>query len=132
MAVQTRDIRADIRRADDTFEATFARGDTQGLAQLYTENGMLLPPGSDMIQGRPAIASFWQEVMNRDVKQVNLEIIEVEQYDATAVEIGRVVLRNEANEVIDRGKYVVIWKQEDGTWKLHRDIWNSSNLPAAE
>jgi ketosteroid isomerase-like protein len=26
----------------------------------------------------------------------------------------------------DRGKYIVIWKNQGGLWKLHRDIWNSS------
>jgi ketosteroid isomerase-like protein len=30
---------------------------------------------------------------------------------------------------MDRGKYIVVWKDEGGKWKLHRDIWNSS-LPA--
>jgi ketosteroid isomerase-like protein len=24
------------------------------------------------------------------------------------------------------GKYIVVWKKgEDGTWRLHRDIWNA-------
>ena len=33
----------------------------------------------------------------------------------------------------DEGKYVVVWKkQEDGSWKLHRDIWNSNLMPAEE
>jgi len=31
--------------------------------------------------------------------------------------------------VLDKGKYIVIWKQEEGQWKLHRDIFNSS-MPA--
>lgn len=22
-------------------------------------------------------------------------------------------------------KYVVVWKKEDGQWRLHRDIWNT-------
>jgi ketosteroid isomerase-like protein len=30
---------------------------------------------------------------------------------------------------LDKGKYIVIWKQEDGQWKLHRDIFNSSMPP---
>ena len=30
---------------------------------------------------------------------------------------------------MDQGKYVVIFKQVEGRWKLHRDIWNTS-LPA--
>jgi ketosteroid isomerase-like protein len=29
-------------------------------------------------------------------------------------------------KVLDEGKYIVIWKHEDGQWKLHRDILNSS------
>jgi hypothetical protein len=28
--------------------------------------------------------------------------------------------------VLDEGKYIVIWKQVEGQWKLHRDILNSS------
>ena len=31
---------------------------------------------------------------------------------------------------MDSGKFIVIWKQEGGQWKLHRDIWNSSMPPA--
>jgi hypothetical protein len=33
-------------------------------------------------------------------------------------------------KVLDKGKYIVIWKKEDGTWKLHRDIWTTSVPPA--
>jgi ketosteroid isomerase-like protein len=33
---------------------------------------------------------------------------------------------------MDSGKYVVIWKREDGAWKLHRDIWTTSASPPQE
>jgi hypothetical protein len=39
-------------------------------------------------------------------------------------------LQGAGGQVLDMGKYVVIWKQEAGQGKLHRDIWNSSR-PAA-
>jgi len=29
---------------------------------------------------------------------------------------------------IDKGKYVVVWKKEDGKWKLYRDMSNT-DLP---
>jgi ketosteroid isomerase-like protein len=29
---------------------------------------------------------------------------------------------------IDKGKYIVLWKKEDGKWKLFRDCYNS-DLP---
>lgn len=28
----------------------------------------------------------------------------------------------------DVGKYVVVWKDEGGVWKLHVDIWNTDTL----
>lgn len=31
--------------------------------------------------------------------------------------------------MIDMGKYVVVWKQEERQWKVHCDIWNR-NVPA--
>ena len=31
-------------------------------------------------------------------------------------------------EAVAEGKYIVLWKKEDGRWKLFRDIFNS-NLP---
>jgi ketosteroid isomerase-like protein len=32
--------------------------------------------------------------------------------------------------IADKGKYIVVWKKEDGKWKLHRDLSNS-DLPVA-
>jgi hypothetical protein len=42
--------------------------------------------------------------------------------------MGQYTLRGAggAGDLIDRGKYIVIWKLIQGEWKLHRDIWNSS------
>ena len=31
--------------------------------------------------------------------------------------------------LVDRGKIMVLWKNDGGTWKMHRDTWNSSVTP---
>ena len=37
------------------------------------------------------------------------------------------------DNTVERGKYVNVWKQEDGTWKIHTNIWNTSPaLPASK
>jgi uncharacterized protein (TIGR02246 family) len=129
MTEMTADIRAEIRRANDTFEATFARGDAAGMATLYTKNGMLLPPGSEPVIGPDAIVGMWQAVMNLGAKNTKLETVEVEQLEDTAIERGQFLLNGEGGQLIDRGKYMVIWKRVDGQWKLHQDIWNTSIAP---
>lgn len=122
----TTDVRADIRRADDAFEKQFSEGNAAGIAELYTSNAMLLPPGSDPMQGKQAIRDFWQGAMNMGIRQVKLEIMDVEPQGDSIIEVGHYQLKGAGDEVMDWGKYLVIWKQEDGNWKLHRDIWNTS------
>jgi uncharacterized protein (TIGR02246 family) len=120
------EVQAAIAAVNENFMTAFKRGDAAGLADFYTENGQLLPTGSDFVTGRAAIQAFWQAAMDRGRKTVRLEIVEAEGHEDTAIEIGKYTLRREAGNVMDRGKYVVIWKQEGGQWKLHRDILNSS------
>ena len=121
---------AAIVAADQTFMTTFSRGDAAGLAALYTENGQFLPPNSDFVTGKQAIQATFQAFMDMGIKAIKLETIEVEGYGDTASEVGRYILESGDGQVLDQGKFIVIWKQEAGQWKLHRDIINSS-MPAS-
>jgi len=118
-----------IVAADETFMTTFSRGDMAGMAALYTESGQLFPPNSDVVTGKQALQATFQAFMDMGIKTIKLETVEVEGYGDTASEVGRYTLAGEGGQVLDRGKYIVIWKEEAGQWKLHRDIFNSS-LPA--
>ncbi len=125
------DVHDAIVAADETFMATFSRGDAAGIADLYTENGQFLPPNSDFVTGKQAIQATFQAFMDMGIKAIKLETIEVEGYGDTASEVGRYTLEGEGGQVLDQGKFIVIWKQEAGQWKLHRDIINTS-MPASE
>lgn len=120
------EVRAAIAAANQEFVAAFSRGDAAGIATLYTKDGQVLPPNNDFIAGKQAIQTFWQGAMNTGITGAKLETVEVENYGDTAGEVGKYTLQGEGGKVVDMGKYVVIWKQESGQWKLHRDIWNSS------
>ena len=124
--IASKGIQGAITTANENFMATFDRGDAAGLSELYTENGQLLPTGSDFITGKAAIRAFWQGAMDMGIKTARLETIEAEEHGDTAIEIGKYTLSGEAGNVMDKGKYLVIWKQAGGRWKLHRDIWTSS------
>ncbi len=125
------DIREVIADANNDFMVTFGRGDAAGMADLYTDDGQLLPPNSDFMTGKEAIQAFWQALMDMGIKEAKLDIIEVEERDNLAFEVSKFTLKGEEGQVLDQGKYIVIWKQENGQWKLHRDIFNSS-LPAPQ
>ncbi len=120
------DVRKAIVAADETFTSTFSRGDAAGIADLYTKDAKFLPPNSDFVAGKKAIQATFQAFMDMGIKAVKLEAIEVEGYGDTASEVGRYTLEGKGGQVLDRGKFIVIWKQEAGQWKLHRDIINTS------
>ncbi len=129
--VTSTEVRDAIAAANEEFMAAFNGGDAAGVAALYTENGQILPPNSPFVTGTQAIQGFWQAVMDMGIKEAKLEIVETEGHGDTATEVSKFTLYGEGGQVLDKGKYIIIWKQENGQWKLHRDIFNSS-IPAPE
>lgn len=119
-------LQREIEEADRAFETNFGQHDAEGMADLYTQDGQLLPPGSEVVSGREAIAAFWQHIFDMGVANAELETVEVESHGDTAIEVGRFTLSDADDQTLNHGTFVVIWKTEDGEWKLHRDIWNSS------
>ena len=129
MSDSTGDIHDAIMAGNGRSMDAFSRGDAEGLASLYTEEGQVLSTGNDVITGKAGIQGFWQVLMEMGIKSAKLETLELNEYTDTAIEVGRYTLGGEDGQVLDQGKYIVIWKREDGQWKLHRDIWNT-NMPA--
>jgi uncharacterized protein (TIGR02246 family) len=125
------EIRNAIAAANQKFLSAFSRGDAAGLAATYTSNGQALPTNSDIIEGRTALQGFWQVVLDMGFKAATLDTVELDIQGDSAIEIGKYTLQGEGGQVLDAGKYLVVWKQEDGQWKWHRDIWNTS-MPAPE
>jgi uncharacterized protein (TIGR02246 family) len=119
-------IRTAIEAGNQQFMAAFARRDAAGIAQLYTEDGQVLPPQSEPIAGRPGIQAFWQAAMDMGIKTARLESVEVTHHGDIVYEVGRYALEAEGGQLLDRGKFVVIYQRQGEVWKLHRDIWNTS------
>jgi ketosteroid isomerase-like protein len=124
------DVGKIIEAANKRFCEAFRRHDAAAIAALYTANARLLPPQSDFVEGTDAIRDFWDSVMDMGLDAVSVESVEVDDVGDTAVEVGRWELRA-GGSAVDHGKYIVVWKNDHGTWKLHRDVWNTS-VPAAQ
>jgi len=119
-----------IDAGNQKFMASFGRQDAAGMARLYTATGQLLPANSDVVNGAAGIQAFWQGAFDLGLREAVLETVELEEHGDTAIEGGRYTLKADGGSVADQGKYVVIWKNEGGAWKLHRDIWTTSQSPA--
>lgn len=124
------EVRAAIESANAKFSALAAQGDGAALAGLYAKDGAVMPAGSEPIRGTQAIAKFWQGALASGVAAIDLKTVEVYGQGPTATEVGEYVLRDKAGKVLDRGKYIVVWRHQDGSWKLLRDMFSTNVAPA--
>ena len=122
--------REDIEATMAAFAAAFNSGDGAGVAALYTEDGALFPPGAARVDGRAAVEAYWQGAIDAGLTDISLEPVEVEEDGNMAYEVGVFSLAapgENDTKVTVTGKYIVVWKKgADGTWRLHRDIWNTT------
>lgn len=127
------DIRSKIDAANRGFVEAFNKGDLAKAMRVYTKDATILPPNAEMIKGIEGITVFWKGALDTGVKEANLETVEVTLMgEDSAREIGKYVLKIQpegATVFTDKGKYLMIWKLVDGSWKWHTDAWNSSLPP---
>ena len=123
-------LHAEIAAANRCFMDAAQAGDGNAAAACYSADAMAMPPNSAPVSGREAIAALWSGAFE-SVAKVDLQTDEVAALGADgAVEVGRATLSAKDGSVADEGKYIVIWKREDGAWRMRRDMWSSNRAPS--
>jgi ketosteroid isomerase-like protein len=102
---------------------SFNGGDVSGLVLTYSADAEILPPDEPVIAGPEAIEAFWQAY---GPGQVRIEVGDVESrrigdfwyregaYKATFPDEGEPRV----------GKFIELWKHENGNWLMYRQMWN--------
>ena len=85
-----------------------------------------MPP----IKGQANLVKVWGGFINAGIAAIELNTTEVWGDENYITEYGTFVLKAKDSTQLDKGKYLVLWKKENGKWKFHRDISNS-DLPVA-
>ena len=101
------------------------KGDSTGFAGMYTADAKVMPAGMPPITGREGIAGLIGGLIRMGMV-MNLSTVDVWGSEALVAEEGTYSFKDKAGKELDNGKYIVLWKMEDGKWKLFRDCWNSN------
>ena len=121
-------VKAYIRKEALNWGDEVRRGDSTAMAAHYASDAILMPPNSEPVEGND-IVKFWGSIVRMGVKDLKLNITDISGDGDVYAETGTLELFGANEKSLDKGKYVVVWKKENGNWKMYRDIWNS-NLPA--
>ena len=108
--------------------------DAAGIAELYADDGTVMPPNAPIGKGHAAIQETWASMMRTpgfDLTFVPEQII-VSSSGDMALDRGtyRLSVAPDGTAQTDTGKYVVVWRKIGSDWKAAADIFNS-DLPAS-
>lgn len=120
--------KAEIEEANKNFMALVAAGDSIGLANAYTKDAKFMSAGAPSVVGRTDIQTAMSNIIKSGITRVDIRLENVYGTEDLITEEGELTLFV-GDDAVAEEKYIVLWKKEDGKWKLFRDIFNS-NLPS--
>lgn len=116
----------------DEYEASLSAGDVDRWVELWTEEGIQLPPGEPAVVGKEAIRARNKAALT-DLFDIEMSItneeVQVGGEWAVARGVYTATLTPKAggDDVLVNGKYMtLLQRQADGSWKIYRDIFNSN------
>ncbi|MCJ7554600.1 MAG: DUF4440 domain-containing protein [Ignavibacteriaceae bacterium] len=110
-----------VRARSEGLVAAESAKDTQGAIAFWAEDAIMQPAGSPQIQGIKAITDLYQQFFeNKAFKGISGTIsnITVSQSGDLAYEYGvnRMVWTSPKGDLLDMGKYLLVWKKVKDNW----------------
>ena len=102
--------------------------DTAYLNNIFTEDAKVFPPNSEIVIGRKAISKLNFDWVNYGIYEFKESTTSSYGNENYVIDEGTYYLRYGKVNTIDKGKYINIWKNINGEWKIYSNIWNT-NLP---
>jgi uncharacterized protein (TIGR02246 family) len=123
-------VEEELRAAEAEWQRLWDAGDAEGLAALYAEDAMRLPPDGSRTVGRVAIQEVFEGDMGAGL-ELDLETTDVghDEDGELGWVIGDQTVRYPANGemMTGTGNYVIVYRKEaDGAWRIVVDTWNDA------
>jgi len=126
---------AAVKDADAAWAKAAAAHDLVNALSYYASDAVVLPAHEEMLTNRPDILKSWTALLDKNNTVTWKPVwVEAAKSGELVYVVGTYTLTTKAGKgkpVVDRGKYLAVWKkQDDGSWKAEANTWNS-DLPLA-
>ncbi len=118
---------ADTAATSNAWAGAVNSGDTALIAKLYTDDAVLISPGTELISAPGAISDYW--AAKRDAGASDFQVLNVSESRQgnmlfqSAVWTTRVVSAGKES-VLEGQMTNVLARQPDGSWKIRLQSWN--------
>jgi len=114
------------------YDKAFVDKDSVTVMEHFTEDARAFPSNSEQVIGKSNIAPLISAFLKFGVKKFTDETTRVIGAGDYIIEEGNYFLGGDNESTLDKGKYICVWKKEDGKWRVCSNMWNTNLALAAE
>ncbi len=114
-----------IAEQNKRFTDAHVTGDIATIDSMFTPDARSYPPGSAAVIGLPALHDFTVEYVKAGVTEFREETTDFYGNADYVVDAGTYVVTYGPTQVTERGKYLNVWTQVGGIWKIRSNMWNT-------
>jgi len=121
-----------MRQGTQAWIAAYSKGDIDALLALYAEDAIVMPPGVPAAAKGEALRAFFTTDIATSAGTT------FEMGDSTTGVSGNLgwhsgtfAVKDTAGNTVGTGKYMEVWRKQDGKWLILRDMWNLDAPPAS-
>ena len=115
-----------IRDNNKLYRIAFLSGDSAAFADLHHSRTINMPPDQPLMIGRGVMGAMIKTVSQNDITDYKVNTTNVYGGPEYVIEEGNYEIDGKGT-TLEKGKYIVIWKEENGRWKIYRSIWNHNS-----
>jgi ketosteroid isomerase-like protein len=121
--------RATIAQHNKRFTDAHVSGDVATIDAFFLPDARSYPPGAAAAIGIDAIHALTVDYLKSGITEFREETTAFSGSAELVVDEGTYVLTY-GQGVAERGKYINVWKQVNGEWRIQANIWNADPAPA--
>jgi ketosteroid isomerase-like protein len=109
-----------IDSLDKQFAHYYFNGDSAAIYKMYAKDASF-----ECLKGNEILLSWGKQIRNsikNDTRNLIFTTTSLSADSEFLVELGTYEIKDKKGNPKHNGKYLVVWKQEDGNWKLYRDM----------
>ena len=118
--------KSEIQKKTKLFTEAHIKKDTAYLNNSFSQDAKVFPPNSEIVTGIKAISKLNSDWVNYGVYKFEEETTSFYGNEDLVIDEGTYYLVYGKEKTIDKGKYINIWKNVNGEWKIFSNIWNTN------
>jgi ketosteroid isomerase-like protein len=124
--------KSDVAGRAATWEKEYNAGNLAAVQALYAADGCRMPPNQEAVRGSDAILAQFKASKDRGAAKVKIVVTSADSSGDLGYGMGTYVITGADGSHVDHGKWMLVSKKSNGTWKTQCDIFNSDMpMPAS-